>query len=365
MLEPLAGAARLALSSLLLVALGCDGDPAEGTDASSPADAGSEPGADAATDAGPTTSGARPWLYVVNTNDDLTSFAAANTADGPVTPRTSQPLGAATGLFQPRAIAITTSGRLLVGRQNGGIIGWDSLASADGETPRDREVTDGSLSTVVAFGYDASADRLYVGVPMAASGVLVYDDVSGAAFDGALAPSRAFGPPDRAPHATSGSLRMSVDAFAFDATGALYVVDTSGANTNHSRVLVFDAPGTADGETTPARIFESDVWNGLADIAIDGAGNLLAVDDTGTIYVVPSVASATGSVTPQTIAVSPDRANLAGILVGADGTVYVSDRQNADLYVFDALVGGTGAPSRTIGGTPTGLRGPRHMFLVE
>ena len=363
MLDVLGRAAR-GLLALALAVAGCDGAPAEGTDAASPgADAG--PGSDASSDAGPPTGDARPWLYVVNTNDDLTSYAAANIADGPVTPRTSQPLGAATALFQPRAIAITASGRLLVGRQNGGIIGWDTLASADAETPPDREVSDTSLSTVVAFGYDASADRLYVGVPMAASGVLVYDDVSSAAFDGSLPPTRAFGPSDRAPHATSGSLRMSVDAFALDAAGALYVVDTSGANANHSRVLVFDAPGSADGETTPSRVFESDVWNGLADIAIDGAGNLLAVDDTGTIYVVASVASATGSVTPQTIAVSPDRANLAGIVVGADGTVYVSDRQNAELYVFDALVGGTGAPSRTIGGTPTGLRGPRHMFLVE
>ncbi|MCA9607750.1 MAG: hypothetical protein KC619_19210 [Myxococcales bacterium] len=351
--------ARAALPMLLLALSGCDGDPASGTDAAVGDDAG------AGTDAAMMTGDARPWLYVVNTNDDLTSYAAASTAEGDVAPRTSLALGASTMLFQPRAIAITDSGRLLVGRQNGGIVAWDALASADGDTAADHVIEDPSLGTVIAFAYDATADRLFVGVPNAADGVLVYDDVSAAGFDGSVAPSRRFGPADRAPHDPSGSIAMTVDAFAFDAAGALYVVDTSGLSVNHSRILVFDAPGTADGETAPARTLTTETWDGLVDIAIDGAGNLVAVDDTSAIYVVASVSTADGDITPEVLTIAADRAQLTGVLFGSDGTGYVSDGQNASVYVFDSLTTSGGTPDRVIDGSATGLRGPGHMFLGE
>ncbi|MCB9596092.1 MAG: hypothetical protein H6719_25445 [Sandaracinaceae bacterium] len=368
MLDLLPGRWLRASTLLALGLTACDGGTTDTDAGSTPADAGALADAgstDAAAADASTPSDARPWLYVVNTNDDLTSYAAASTADGPVEPRTTLEQGGTTMLFQPRAIAVTPSGRMLVGRQNGGIVGWDALASADGATPADRTIEDTGLSTVIEFAYDAAADRLFVGVPNAANGVLVYDDVSSDAFDGSVAPSRSFGPSDRAPHDPTGSIQMTVDALAFDAAGLLYVVDTSGLNTNHSRVLVYEGAGAADGETAPARIFESDAWAGVVDIAITGAGDLIAVDDTATIFTVRGAATAEGMVTPETVTASPARAALAGVLVGSDGTVYVTDRENADIYVFDGLDGSDGTPDRTIAGTPTGLRGPRAMFLVE
>src|SRR6185503_11132427 len=62
---------------------------------------------------------AHATLFVVNNADGVTSYADAHDASGDVLATTDLPAGASTSIFQPRSVAVTSSGVLIVSRQNG------------------------------------------------------------------------------------------------------------------------------------------------------------------------------------------------------------------------------------------------------
>lgn len=310
-------------------------------------------------------------LYIVNMSDDFVSFADFQTATGNVPPTTRLSLGTATDLFQPRATVVTASGRLLISRGNGGIVGWNDAKSATGTKFRDIEV-DGAatgLGAPISFAYDRDDDRLFVGTIQSDLGIVIFDNVSGVGFNGNIAPSRVFSPEDRFPNATSGSIKMTIDAFRLDeANDRLYVVDTSGLSQNSSRILVYNTPGTKSGKVNPSRTLTATTapnrWTQVRSIEIVN-NRLYAVDDSNVLFIVNNINSADGNVTPTRVTVQGNNVHLRSV-IAFDGALYFLDENNASILVLPEIPTGntaTVAPHRIITGSATRLRLPSYMYI--
>jgi hypothetical protein len=306
-------------------------------------------------------------LFVVNNNGDLTSYAGS--LDGERAPTTRLTQGQPTSLYQARAAVLTDSGRMLVARQTGAINGYEDGRAATGETPASLIVEGAAtrLTTPTSIAYRGEADEIYIGTAPARDGVLVFAAVSGPAFDGEVAPTRSFGPPDRAPHDADGTIPMSVDALAFDGGGQLWLSDTSGDHANQSRILVYADPDAASGALAPDRVLTNAGWGRVEDMAVDAAGNLYLVTGNDVVLRVDGAAARDGEVEPTVLAVAADRPSLQGIAITRDGVGLVADTENFAIYSFDAIAAanGTLAPARTLTGYTTGLRNPRKLFLLE
>lgn len=309
-------------------------------------------------------------LYVVNNDGvpSVTFYEGAESLSGEQTPGGQVSAGASTSLFQPRSIVVTNTGRLLVSRQNGGIVGYNDATVLNDQTTADL-VVEGSntgLDMPIAFAYDAVDDRLFVGNAAGTEGILVFDGVSQAGFDGEVAPSRTFGPPDRAPFDNPS---MTVDAMHVDAAGNLYVSDSQGDfSPNRNRIMVFANAGAASGEVTPARTLNSNEWGQHEDIFVDDADVLYVVDATETVHMYFGASGLDGEVTASAmLTVNIALADIQGIVVTQDGTGLLADRGNHAIYSYDDIATRSGSvtPDRILDGFETRLRGPRQMWLVE
>ncbi len=303
-------------------------------------------------------------LYVVNQQEDFISFVNFDTARGNVAPSTRLSRSAATGLTQPRATVVTASGRLLISRGNGGILGWNDATTAVGSRLPDIEVngTSTGLASAIAFAYDRDADRLFTGSTQADSGILVFDGVSSAAFDGDIPPDRTFGPDDRVPFATAGTVKMTIDALKLDG-GKLYVVDTSGAALNSSRIMVFNSPSGANGATNPARTITGP-WSKVRSIEIAN-GRMFAVDDTNVLFVIDNIGTASGAVTPKQVTIEGAGVHLRSV-IRFDHELYFLDENNASILALSPIPDGNTAslaPDRVIDGPATLMRLPSYMAI--
>jgi hypothetical protein len=306
-------------------------------------------------------------LFVVNNSGDLTSYAGATRLDGELEPTTRLTSGAPTSLYKAREAALTDSGRLLVARQNDAINGYDDGRTVTGDAPATVIVEGPStlLTTPTSIAY--TGDRVYVGVAPASEGILVFEGVSSPAFDGDVAPTRAFGPPDRAPHDADGTIPMAVDALALDGAGGLWISDASADHVNQSRILVYESPGTLEGAAAPDRVLTNRTWGRIDALAVDAHGNLYLVTGDEKIFRVEGAAGLDGEVEPVVIGLQVDRPSLQGIAISEGGMALVADTQNFAIYSIDGVASAAGdlVPSRTLTGYLTGLRSPRKLFLLE
>ncbi|HPF38324.1 MAG TPA: hypothetical protein P5081_15890 [Phycisphaerae bacterium] len=306
-------------------------------------------------------------LFVVNNASGITSHSNPASNNGNVAPATSLPAGAATDIFQPRSLVVTKMGQLIVARQNGGLSIHDDALTATGNTAADRIVEGAAtgLDAPIALAYDADNDRLFVGCINATDGILVFEDVSETSFNGNVAPVRMFNPADRSP---SVSTEMTIDALHFDSAGRLFVSDSSGVNQNSSRILRYDNPGTASGETTPNGIVTSLSWGGIEDLFVDDSDHLYVVDDSEEIEVLDDASTLNVVVTPdRTITLNGSSVALRGIEVDSQGRGFAADTGNSKILILLNIASLTGAvdANASISGANTDVSAPRHMFIVQ
>lgn len=310
--------------------------------------------------------GTVPSLYVVNATDDFTSYAHFQTADGAVPPTTRLSIGATTGLTQPRTVAVTKTGRLLISRGNGGILGWNDATTADGTDQPDVTIDGPATGLVqpIAFAYDPQADRLFVGNTVSDLGILVFDNVSSFLFDGDVAPHRAFGPNDRVPfNGGANTIKMTIDALTLDG-GTLYAVDTSGANLNSSRIMVYTNPATANGQANPARTITGP-WTKIRSIDVHN-NRLYAVDDSNVLFLINNISSASGLINPTRVTIEGSVVALRAVGV-FHGQTYFLDENNAAILAIAEVLDGSDtsvAPDRAIEGFATRLRLPTSFFIT-
>ena len=310
-------------------------------------------------------------LFVVNNGDGITSYANPGGISGNVEPNTALPVGGPTQIFQPRSIAITREGVLLITSQNDAIYAYDNGFSVTGDTIVERTVEGDNtrFDLPIALAYDTINDRLYVGNADAVVGVLVYDNVSSPAFNGDLAPDRFFGPNDRSPYDPDKSITPSYSAMDLDIDGNLYVADSSGENVNFTRIQVFADPGTAEGGTDPARTITSMEWGHIEDFAVSDNDYLFVVSSTDSVYIYSGASMLSDEVSPTaTLTVQAEGTpSFDGVVVSSTGIGYIADRANFAIYVFDdiRMLDGSMLPQRAIEGNATELRSPRQMYLFE
>ncbi|MFO0972578.1 MAG: hypothetical protein U1A27_03935 [Phycisphaerae bacterium] len=305
-------------------------------------------------------------MFVVNNNFSVTSYSPAN-ENGEVAPDTELPAGGSTDIFQPRAILISPSQELFVGRANGGITIHENALTATGNTHADRIIEGPAtkLDSPIAFAYDATHDRLYVGNTSADDGILRFDDVSDPTFDGNLAPDEEFNPPDRAP---SDVAPMTISDMELDDNDRLYVADSSGLFVNSSRILVFTSAGTRSGEVAPSRTITCTAWDVIEDFALGNDGRLYVLDGSNHIFIFDNASTLNNAVTPsRTATISGVGVALRGITFDSTGRAYVADGGNSEIHTFTSLgtTSGTATPATTLSGADTRLFSPRHMSILE
>lgn len=308
------------------------------------------------------------FLFVVNNDGpSVTFYGDPEDLNGEILPLGQIGAGAATSLFQPRSLVVTTNGALFVSRQNGGIVGYDDAFTLNEDTTADRVIQGNNTRLVapISFAYDPVNDRLFVGNINGADGILVFDDVSSANFDGEVAPDRTFGPPDRAPFDNP---NLTIDAMTLDAAGNLYVSDALSSSPNRDRILVFSNPGAAQNSTEPSRTITSTDWGQHEDIFVDGDDVLYVVDGAEQVRMFADASTLDGDQTPSsTITMDRNLVSLEGVAVTRNGTGILADENNSAIYSFDNVAerSGTLSPDRVLDGFDTRLRGPRQIWLVE
>jgi hypothetical protein len=312
-----------------------------------------------------------PRLFVVDNAGAISSYSNAEAATGNVSP--------ATNLIntqdQPIVAVVTATGQLLVGTE-GGIYVYDNAKTVTANAPANRLVTGSNtlLNVPAVFALDAANDRLFVGNELADNGVLVFEGVSGTAFDQNTPPVRAFNPPDRSPSVFHD---MPISAMSLDSAGALYVAEADSPGEGFDttgylpdRMLVFASPATASGPTPPSRTFVSTAWSHIADMAVHN-DVLYVANDSDSILVFRTASTLTGDVTPDAVLTPPpgtNSVNLRGIVIASDGRVLLSDESNDAIYSFVNIAGrssGGITPDTTISGLDTELFTPSKMFLLE
>lgn len=311
------------------------------------------------------------FLFVINNATfEITSYDVASGLNGPELPATLLNPGAATSVFQPRALVVTPDGRIFIGRQNGGIVGFNDAFTANLDTPADFviEGTASRTESPIALAYDAANDRLFVGNAPATSGILVFDNISDLVADASgavdLAPTRMFSPPDRSPFDTT---TMVVDALYLDHLGNLYVSDTSGLNGNSSRILVFNDLDNANEMVTPSRTITSAAWMNIEDLVVDSSDVLYVIDGREFVFMFEEASQENGAMlTPEnTLTVQRNIVALEGIAVDENGVGYLADQSNHKVYTYGDMgtLDATLPPDATLEGNETELFGPRKMFL--
>jgi hypothetical protein len=104
----------------------------------------------------------------------------------------------------------------------------------------------------------------------------------------------------------------------------------------------------------------------LGSFFVDGDDNLY-VTDTQDVAVYRHASALEGDVEPDLILTIPDAEMLGSIIVGSDGTGYITDPNRNAVYVYHDIAdrGGEVAPDGTILGPHTGLSGPGLLALYE
>lgn len=159
------------------------------------------------------------------------------------------------------------------------------------------------------------------------------------------------------------------DGIAVDGAGTAFVVDEGG--TGPSAAINVYAPG-ANGNVAPMRRVVGD-QTGLGpaslqkahNIALDEARGVLYVANTNLNTITAYPANADGNIAPsRTIGGSATGLKSpAGIAVDASGNIYVSDLASNRIDVFAASSDGNAAPLRTISGANTGLVKPAGITV--
>ena len=167
--------------------------------------------------------------------------------------------GGATLLSTPTDIVLDANGSLLVTNANNNTItsylNGDDLTGINGNFAPDRNVSGGAttLSTPASLAVRTGSDLLFVS-DLTGSRILVFPNVSTAAFNGNLAPIRTF---------TSTDLNRPI-GINFGSGDTLYVANALGT----PRVSVFNSASTLNGAVAATRVITSPgVFTTLGDVS--------------------------------------------------------------------------------------------------
>jgi hypothetical protein len=302
-------------------------------------------------------------LFVTNFMGTVLGFADPGTLTGNVQPNTN--LGMAPILIIPAMIPpvghdvlVNGMGELQVlNTFDPSILTFTNASTASGNTAAARTVSGAAtqMNTPAAMALDAARNLLYVSNANN-NRILVFSNPSQAGFNGNLAPTRNF------QTATTGDLNFPL-GICVDGGDNLYV-----ANYGANNVLVFASASTRVGDVAASRIITSATFGLIRDVFVDRSNRLYVLREDGFVDTFNNASTLHGPQQPSaTVALQVGNPLLYSIVVGNNGTAYISDMNNLAIYSYDNLAGLNGgvAPHRTIQGQATQLTGPTGLFLVE
>ena len=298
---------------------------------------------------------AAPILFVANRGgNSILTFRASRAWNGNAAPLTNL-AGPNTRLSEPSSLVFDNVGGVIAAVANTSrIAGFLDRLNVTGDTVPERFVTGAAalLQQPEGLAFDAATDELYVANFDATPGrINVYANVSTAAFGGPVAPSRQI---------RSFGIRNPRDIEWFG--DSLLVVNAGGQN-----LTLFDMPETIDGEVAASRFLTSTAFENelLLDAEIDADGRLWIVIP-GRVLRFDDITT-TDELTPDAEITIPGAVQLAGIVIDAMGRAYVTDSDRPAIYVIESVATRDGmvTPQRTIIGDQTTLALPWHLRLLE
>lgn len=259
----------------------------------------------------------------------------------------------ASGVLRPQDSVVSASGVLFIcSETNDTIAIYDSFLTAAGSRPSDRNVTgtNSMIDSPISAAIDRVNDVLYV-ANREENNILVFNNVSNAAFDGDFAPSRTF---------SRDAASMVPDQIFFD-SGSLYVVDDE-------QVLVFEDDGTLNGPVSVDRFITNPAFTSSTrlNVSVDPFGRFVLTSRGGDVFIYNNAASLDGSPTPDLTITVEGASTLNAASIDSDDRLYAMDFTDRAIYVIDGvsqLTSGTFLPDRMI--MATGFEGSDRLYVHE
>jgi sugar lactone lactonase YvrE len=303
-------------------------------------------------------------IYVANAgslgagSDGIIEYAARS--NGNVTP-TAIITGSSTGLADPRAIALDSTGNIYVANSGSQITGVDSVtvypAGSNGNAAPKATITGTSTRLKVPYGIAVGFGNIYVAndgsTARTSDSVTVYTVGS----HGNVAPSATI--------TGSNTMLESPGGIAIDSGGNIYVTDDGGiyGHGRRDKITVY-SPGS-NGNVQPSNLLFSKSLKSPLGIAVDSSGNLYVSNDgsteggvdTITVYP-PNNMSASATIGSDT-----ELNKASGITVDSGGNIYVTNQGSTvggsdSVKIYPPGSYANVAPNATIAGSNTGLMLP-------
>jgi hypothetical protein len=221
---------------------------------------------------------------------------------------------------------------------------FEDATEADGNRPPDRLAGLEDLSEITGGMALGPTEEWLLVVDSEDNRFKAYSDPASAAFDGSVPLAAA-----TAPHE-----ELGIPAGAQYAGGKLFVKDRSDG----------DVYAYGGGEVVTISLGLQ--WR-VGSFFIDGDDNLYVSNISQDVAIFRHASALEGDVEPDLILTVPDAEALACLVVGSDGTGYISDANRNAVYVYHDIANRDGevAPDGTIQGARTGLSGPGDLALYE
>ncbi len=224
------------------------------------------------------------------------------------------------------------------------VIVFENASEADGNQSPDRVAELEDLSDIIGGMAFGPTEEWLLLVDSDDNRFKTYADPTGDTFDGPV-PLAA---------ASAADEELDIPAGAMYAGARLYVKDRLDGD-----IYAYSGPLVITIKLGPS-------WR-VGSFFIDADDNLYATNTTHDVAIYHHVSQLSGDVDPDAVLTIPNAETLGGLIVGSDGTGYITDATRNAIYIYRhiAIRDGEVAPDGTIRGPHTGLSGPGFLALYE
>ena len=289
----------------------------------------------------------------------ITSYDQPGSLNGDVVPSACL-AGPQTQLAAPIDVLVAPDGSLLVANTGtSAITVYNGALNATGDLAPERVVQGGAtlLAGLHSLAMNPDEDLLFVSVldnpPWDLDRIVVFDQVSTAAFNGSVAPAW-----------TYNSTKL------VDPWDTHWTTDDDLYATNGGRevITVFSDASTDPDPVDPAREVRCNDFGDTWGLFVDANDTLYVVDSADDqVLIFYNAAALDGTHDPDLTLTVEGAGDLMFIAVDSTGTGYITDRVRDAIYCYDnlAIRDGSLPPDRTIQGDQTRLDRPFGVFLLE
>ena len=302
---------------------------------------------------------AAPILFVANSNDgSVVSFRCPSTTAVPLSVRTVLK-GANSRLVSPVDLVLdSVNGVIVTNGSYNRIAGFYDAFTATGNVTPQRYVTnpEAQLNGAEALAYDRVTDLLFVGN---------FGDFPGSVSVYAAASQLGLATPAVPVRRFSSYALMNPRGMRLMPSGELYV-----ACSGSQSVSVFSAAASLNGLVNATRQIRSQAIENavVADVQVDSGNRMYVVDSNGDqVVMFKNASELNGTYNADAVIVPSGAQEMRGMTIDKNGTAYIADSVAGAIYVIPDIASKTGTvtPALTVTDGTIPLKGPSHLALVE